>query len=80
MNVNWNGLHHRNRRPKEYLCANFDRFWRGSDFRMCCCMNFGDLSEVKFMNLNWNGLHHHNQRPKEYLCANFGQFWRGSAF
>ena len=29
MNVNRKGPHHSNQRPKEYLYANFDRFWRG---------------------------------------------------
>ena len=40
INVNRNGLHHRNQRPKEYMCANFGQFWRGSAFWP---LTFGDL-------------------------------------
>ena len=76
MNVNRNGIPHRNQRPKQYLCANFDRFWRG---HLTWSLTFGDLwrSPRGAMNVNRKGPHHSNQRPKEYLYANFDRFWRG---
>ena len=39
-NVNRTRLHHRNQRPKEYLCAHFGQFWSGSASRP---LTFGDL-------------------------------------